>query len=57
MLATIHAGLGHKDKALAFLEKAYQENSLDLVWELKADLRLDTLRSEPRFQALLRQIS
>jgi len=57
MLATIHAGLGNKDKALGFLEKAHQEKSWDLVWELKSDLRLDSLRSEPRFQALVRQIS
>lgn len=57
MLATIHAGLGNKTKALEYLEQAHQEKSWDLVWELKSDLRLDTLRGEPRFQKLVRQVS
>ena len=52
VLATIYAGLGEKDKALQFLEKAYDEKSLDISWHLKADLRIDNLRSDPRFQAL-----
>jgi tetratricopeptide (TPR) repeat protein len=56
MIATIYAALGDKDRAFGFLEKAYQERSLDIAWHLKADLRIDNLRSDPRFQALLRQI-
>ncbi len=53
--ATIYAGLGEKNKALALIEKAYQDKSLDIGWIFKADLRTDNLRSEPRFQALLRR--
>jgi tetratricopeptide (TPR) repeat protein len=56
MIATIYAGLGEKDKALAFLERAYQERSLDISWHLKADLRIDNLRSDPRFQDLVRRV-
>jgi tetratricopeptide (TPR) repeat protein len=56
MIATIYAGLGEKDKAFAFLEKAYQERSLDISWHLKADLRIDNLRSDPRFQDLVRRV-
>ena len=56
ILATVYAGLGEKDKAIQFLEKAYDERSLDISSNLKADLRLDSLRSEPRFQALLRRM-
>jgi TolB-like protein/DNA-binding winged helix-turn-helix (wHTH) protein/Flp pilus assembly protein TadD len=56
MIATIYAGLGDKDKALAFLEKAYKERSLDISWHLKADLRIDNLRSDPRFQDLVRRV-
>jgi len=56
MIATIYAGLGQKDKAFEFIERAYQERSLDFSWHLKADLRIDNLRSDPRFQALLRRI-
>jgi eukaryotic-like serine/threonine-protein kinase len=56
MIATVYAGLGEKDRAFEFLEKAYQEKSPDIPYFLKADLRLDTLRSDPRFQALVRRI-
>jgi len=56
VIATIYAGLGKKDRAFEFLEKAYQERSLELSWHLKADLRIDNLRSDPRFQNLLRRV-
>jgi serine/threonine protein kinase/TolB-like protein/Tfp pilus assembly protein PilF len=56
MIATVYAGLGEKDRAFEFLEKAYQEKSPDIPYFLKADLRLDTLRSDPRFQGLVRRI-
>jgi tetratricopeptide (TPR) repeat protein len=54
-IATIYAGLGEKDKAFEFLEKAYTEKSLDLPASLKSDSRMDSLQSDPRFQALLRR--
>ena len=53
MIAVIYAGLGQNDKAFEFLEKAYQEKSPDIPYFLKADLRIDTLRSDPRFQDLM----
>jgi TolB-like protein/DNA-binding winged helix-turn-helix (wHTH) protein/Flp pilus assembly protein TadD len=53
-IATVYAGLGNKDKSLEFLEKAFREKSLEASWHLKADRRLDNLRSDPRFQSLLR---
>jgi TolB-like protein/DNA-binding winged helix-turn-helix (wHTH) protein len=56
IIATVYAGLGEKDKAFEFLERAYQERSLDISWHLKADLRLDNLRSDPRFQDLARRV-
>jgi len=56
LVATVYAGLGEKDRAFQFLEKAYLEKSLDIPWALKADLRLDNLRSDPRFQDLVRRI-
>ncbi len=57
MIATIYSGLGEKDKAFEFLEKAYQERSSDLSYFLRADLRLDRLRSDPRFQNLLQRMN
>lgn len=56
ILATVYAGLGEKDKAIQFLQKAYDERSLEISSNLKADLRLDNLRSDPRFQDLARRI-
>jgi tetratricopeptide (TPR) repeat protein len=57
MIATVYAGLGDKDKAFEYLEKAYQERSSDLPYFLKADLRIDGLRSDPRFQDLIRRMN
>jgi TolB-like protein/DNA-binding winged helix-turn-helix (wHTH) protein/Flp pilus assembly protein TadD len=54
-IATLYAALGDKDTAFKFLEKAYLEKSLDISWHLKADLRIDNLRSDPRYQNLLRR--
>jgi tetratricopeptide (TPR) repeat protein len=56
MIATIYAGLGQKDRAFEFLEKAYLQRALDLTWFLKADPRIDSLRSDPRFQSLLHRV-
>jgi TolB-like protein/DNA-binding winged helix-turn-helix (wHTH) protein/Flp pilus assembly protein TadD len=56
MIAAIYAGLGQKDKAFEFLEKAYQERSLDISWALKSDLRFDNLRSDSRFLNLLHRV-
>jgi TolB-like protein/DNA-binding winged helix-turn-helix (wHTH) protein len=56
VLATIYAGLREKDKAFQYLEKAYDERSLDISWQLKADLRMDNLRSDQRFQDLARRV-
>jgi serine/threonine protein kinase/Tfp pilus assembly protein PilF len=56
MIAVIYAGLGQRDKAFEFLEKAYQLKSPDIVYFLRADLRLDTLRQEARFRDLLRRV-
>jgi TolB-like protein/DNA-binding winged helix-turn-helix (wHTH) protein/tetratricopeptide (TPR) repeat protein len=52
MIAVIHAGLGDKDKAFELLDNAVTERSMDVVWQLKADPRIDNLRSDPRFQRL-----
>jgi TolB-like protein/DNA-binding winged helix-turn-helix (wHTH) protein/Flp pilus assembly protein TadD len=55
-IATIYAGLGRKDRAFEFLEKAYLEKSLELSWSLRSDSRIGKLRSDPRFQDLIRRV-
>ena len=57
MIATVYAGLAGKDKAFEYLEKAYTERSPDLPYFLRADLRMDSLRSDPRFQDLMRRMN
>ena len=54
-IAVVYLGLGEKDQALAWLARAYEERSGWLGW-LKVDPRLDPLRSDPRFQDLLRRM-
>src|SRR2546427_953358 len=54
-IAMIHVGLGEKDEAFAWLEKAYQERSWFLVW-IKMDPQVDSLRSDSRFTDLMRRI-
>jgi hypothetical protein len=51
----IYAALGEKDKAFLWLEKAYDEHDSYLV-RLKVDPAMDPLRSDPRFQDLLRRM-
>ena len=55
-IAIIHAGLGEKDQAFEWLEKAYEERELGVSF-LKVDPTLDPLRSDPRFQDLLRRMN
>jgi TolB-like protein/DNA-binding winged helix-turn-helix (wHTH) protein/Flp pilus assembly protein TadD len=56
LAATIYAGLGNKDRAFELLEQAYRDKSLDVAWVLKADPRIDNLRSDARFQNLLQRV-
>jgi len=55
-IAYVYIPLGDFDQACAWLEKAYEEGSPGLVF-LKVDPRMDPLRSDPRFQDLLRRMN
>jgi TolB-like protein/DNA-binding winged helix-turn-helix (wHTH) protein len=54
-VALVHAGLGDRDQAFAWLDKAYDERS-DYMPYLKLEPMLDGLRSDPRFDALVRRV-
>ncbi len=54
-LALIHLGLGDRERALGYLEAAYATDSQWLGW-LKNDRAFESLRSEPRFRALLKKL-
>src|SRR6266487_1067814 len=53
--ADIHLGLGEKEKALDWLEIAY-ENQDSACWYLTVDPIYDSVRNEPRFQALVQKV-
>jgi hypothetical protein len=53
--AVIYTGLGEKDQAFAWMERAYQERALEVTF-LKIEQRFDSLRSDPRFADLQRRI-
>jgi len=55
-IALVYIGLGDKDQAFAWLEKAYQARSNDTS-NLKQDPTFDPLRSDPRFQEILRRMN
>lgn len=54
-LAIVYVGLGENDRALDWLEKAYEERSIRLAY-LRREPIWDRLRQEPRFKDLLRRI-
>jgi adenylate cyclase len=54
-LADIHLGLGEKEKALDWLDKSYQDQE-SACWYLTVDPIYDSVRNEPRFQALVQKV-
>jgi tetratricopeptide (TPR) repeat protein len=55
-VAVIYAGLGEKDQAFTWLERAYKEHSYYLTEYFPTDARLDNLRADPRFVALRKRV-
>ncbi len=54
-MALTHIGLGNKEQALAWLEKAYEKRSFYLI-TINSWPWFDSLRSHPQFQDLVRRI-
>ena len=52
-----YEALGETDKMFACLEKAYRAGEPTLLVALSTDPRFDRLRSDPRFQDLVRRLS
>jgi tetratricopeptide (TPR) repeat protein len=53
-IALVYAGLGKRDSALEWLDKAYQAHDVRMIF-LTVDPKWDDLRSHPRFTELLRR--
>jgi hypothetical protein len=56
LFAEAYLGLGEQDEAMACLERAYEEHDQWMVY-IKSYPGWDALRSEPRFQALVRRMN
>jgi TolB-like protein/DNA-binding winged helix-turn-helix (wHTH) protein/Tfp pilus assembly protein PilF len=56
LFAEAYIGLGEQDEAMAWLERAYEEHDQRMVY-IKTYPGWDALRSEPRFQALVRRMN
>ncbi len=54
-IALIYVGLGENDKAFAWLEKAYDDHSTEMIY-FKVEPMLTPLHSDPRYQNLLRRM-
>ena len=55
-IGAVHADRGETDTAVTWLERAYRQCSLGLVF-LKVDPLLRKLRTDPHYKALLRQMN
>lgn len=55
-LAWIHSGLGEKEQAFQLLNQAYEEKA-NWMLIIKVDPFFDSLRSDPRFKALLKKMN
>jgi DNA-binding winged helix-turn-helix (wHTH) protein/TolB-like protein/tetratricopeptide (TPR) repeat protein len=56
VIAQVHARLGEADQAFEWLNKAFDDRCVSLIW-LKVDPTFDSLRSDPRFVGLLRRMN
>jgi serine/threonine protein kinase/Tfp pilus assembly protein PilF len=54
-IAMVYAGLADKEQTIFWLTKGYQDRNDDMVY-MKIEPVLDPMRSDPRFQALIRGI-
>lgn len=54
-MAIVYIGLGNKQQAFAWLEKAYEQHDWILT-SVTDDPAFDSLRSDPRFQDLVHRI-
>ena len=55
-VAALYDGVGNKGHVFEWLERAYREHSTSL-YALRIDIWFDQVRSDPRFQDLVRRMN
>ena len=53
--AAVYLGLGENEKALDWLEKAYEDRD-PIFWWINGDQLYDSVRGAPRFEALVQKV-
>lgn len=54
-IALVYAGLGQKNEAFAWLQKAFEHHDHGLLY-LKVEPPFESLHSDPRFDKLVRRV-
>ncbi len=57
VMAVVYTGLGDKDRAFEWLQKAVEERNIGLLMWIKVNPLFDPVRSDPRFADLLRRMN
>jgi hypothetical protein len=57
MMASAYVGLGNIDRAMAWYQKGLDERAPNMVYAKVSPGAWDSVRSDPRFQAILRQMN
>ncbi|HEX4951364.1 MAG TPA: tetratricopeptide repeat protein, partial [Blastocatellia bacterium] len=55
-IARVYVALGEKQQAFQWLERAYEERAVELIY-LNVEPQFDSVRSDPRFQHFLRRLN
>jgi TolB-like protein/tetratricopeptide (TPR) repeat protein len=55
-IGLLHLGLGEKEEALRWFEKSYEDHAGTEIGYIKVDPFLDSLRGDPRFEALVQNV-
>jgi DNA-binding winged helix-turn-helix (wHTH) protein/TolB-like protein/tetratricopeptide (TPR) repeat protein len=56
LIAEVYTGLGNKDQAFAWLDKAYEER-FPFLCDVRVTPQFDSLRSDPRYVTLVRRMN
>ena len=55
-MASFYLELNETEKALEYFEKAYEEHDILLTWIKTFTLQYESVRSDPRYKALLKKM-
>jgi tetratricopeptide (TPR) repeat protein len=54
-MAQAYSGIGEQEKAFEWLEKAYQDREVEMIW-LKIEPQFRSIRNDPRYKDLMKKV-